>query len=111
MVSFVYPAATHSRFEHSLGVYRNALLFLRQFAEQPDFNSLVTVRDAEILILASLLHDIGHWPYCHPIEDIELEGIPPHESFATRYLARDSISQRLKVIEVYDLSLVRLKYR
>ncbi|MGI9498141.1 MAG: HD domain-containing protein [Mariniblastus sp.] len=96
MVSFVYPAATHSRFEHSLGVYRNALLFLRQFAEQPDFNSLVTVRDAEILILASLLHDIGHWPYCHPIEDIELEGIPPHESFATRYLERDSISQRIK---------------
>ena len=25
MVSFVYPAATHSRFEHSLGVYRNSL--------------------------------------------------------------------------------------
>jgi HD superfamily phosphohydrolase len=96
MVSFVYPAATHSRFEHSLGVYRNALLFLRQFAEQPDFNSLVTKRDAEILILAALLHDIGHWPYCHPIEDIELEGIPSHESFATRYLERDSISERMK---------------
>ena len=95
MVSFVYPAATHSRFEHSLGVYRNSLLFLRQFAEQPDFNSLVTKRDAEILILAALLHDLGHWPYCHPIEDIELEGIPSHESFATRYLERDSISERI----------------
>tara|TARA_B110000495_G_scaffold8141_1_gene5986 strand:- start:74 stop:1420 length:1347 start_codon:yes stop_codon:yes gene_type:complete len=96
MVSFVYPAATHSRFEHSLGVYRNSLLFLRQFAEQPRFNSLVTVRDAEILILASLLHDIGHWPYCHPIEDIELEGIPSHESFATRYFERDSIADRIR---------------
>ena len=96
MVSFVYPAATHSRFEHSLGVYRNSLLFLRQFAEQPRFNSLVTVRDAEILILASLLHDIGHWPYCHPIEDIELEGIPSHESFAKRYLGRDSIADRIQ---------------
>jgi HD superfamily phosphohydrolase len=96
MVSFVYPAATHSRFEHSLGVYRNSLLFLRQFAEQPEFNSLVTVRDAEILILASLLHDIGHWPYCHPIEDVELEGIPSHESFATRYFGRDSISERIR---------------
>lgn len=96
MVSFVYPAATHSRFEHSLGVYRNSLLFLRQFAEQPRFNSLVTVRDAEILILASLLHDVGHWPYCHPIEDIELEGIPSHESFATRYFERDSIADRIR---------------
>ena len=96
MVSFVYPAATHSRFEHSLGVYRNSLLFLRQFAEQPGFNSLVTVRDAEILILASLLHDIGHWPYCHPIEDVELDGIPSHESFANRYLGRDSISEQIR---------------
>ena len=96
MVSFVYPAATHSRFEHSLGVYRNSLLFLRQFAEQPEFNSLVSKRDAEILILASLLHDVGHWPYCHPIEDIELEGIPSHEVFATRYLERDSISQKIQ---------------
>lgn len=96
MVSFVYPAATHSRFEHSLGVYRNSLLFLRQFAEQPRFNSLVTVRDAEILILASLLHDIGHWPYCHPIEDVELDGIPSHESFANRYLGRDSISEQIR---------------
>ena len=96
MVSFVYPAATHSRFEHSLGVYRNSLLFLRQFAEQPEFNSLVTVRDAEILILASLLHDIGHWPYCHPIEDVELDGIPSHESFANRYLGRDSISEQIR---------------
>jgi len=95
MVSFVYPAATHSRFEHSLGVYRNSLLFLRQFAEQPEFNSLVSKRDAEVLILASLLHDVGHWPYCHPIEDIELEGIPSHEIFATRYLERDSISQKM----------------
>ena len=30
LVSTVYPGATHTRFEHSLGVYRNALLYLRQ---------------------------------------------------------------------------------
>ena len=56
----------------------------------------MTVRDAEILILASLLHDIGHWPYCHPIEDVELDGIPSHESFANRYLGRDSISEQIR---------------
>ena len=92
MVSFVYPAANHNRFEHSLGVYRNALLFLRQFAEQPRFRDVVSVEDAKLLILAALLHDIGHWPYCHPIEDIKIEGLPSHESFAKQYICRSSIS-------------------
>ena len=96
MVSFVYPAANHNRFEHSLGVYRNALLFLRQFARQAKFSSLITERDAEILILASLLHDIGHWPYCHPIEDIRIDGLRSHESFAAEYIERETIANLLK---------------
>ena len=96
MVSFVYPAANHNRFEHSLGVYRNSLLFLRQFARQEKFTSLVSSRDAEVLILAALLHDVGHWPYCHPIEDIQIEGLRSHESFASEYIKRDSIASCLK---------------
>ena len=96
MVSFVYPAANHNRFEHSLGVYRNALLFLRQFAHQERFTNVVTARDATLLILAALLHDIGHWPFCHPIEDISIKGLPTHENFATEYITRESIASCLK---------------
>ena len=96
MVSFVYPAANHNRFEHSLGVYRTSLLFLRQFAHQPRFVEAVSARDATLLILAALLHDIGHWPYCHPIEDIQLDGLPSHENFAQKYIARDSIANCLR---------------
>jgi len=44
LVCFVYPAANHNRFEHSLGVYRTALLFLRQFAMQPRFVASVSPR-------------------------------------------------------------------
>ena len=96
LVGFVYPAANHNRFEHSLGVYRTALLFLRQFARQPRFVESVSPRDATLLILAALLHDVGHWPYCHPIEDIELDGLPSHEAFANQYISRDSIANCLK---------------
>lgn len=96
VVRFVYPAAHHTRFEHSLGVYRNALLFLQHFSVDSRFVQSVTSRDAELLILAALLHDIGHWPYCHPIEDIRLEGIPSHESFAAHYLHGDEMATLLR---------------
>ena len=96
MVSFVYPAAHHNRFEHSLGVYRTALLFLRQFAHQERFAQIVSTRDASLLILAALLHDIGHWPYCHPIEDMKIEGVPSHENFAREFIFSESIATCLR---------------
>ena len=92
LVSTVYPAATHSRFEHSLGVYRTALLFLNHFASNERFVSDVSQSEAEAFVLAALLHDIGHWPYCHPIEDIQLEGIPEHEVYCQQYLLDPEIA-------------------
>jgi HD superfamily phosphohydrolase len=85
-VSLVYPGACHTRFEHALGVYHNALRYLRQLWNDARFRAQVSRRDAERLIAASLLHDLGHWPYCHPIEDLRLEGMPPHELFANHFL-------------------------
>ncbi|MFT5302156.1 MAG: HD superfamily phosphohydrolase [Mariniblastus sp.] len=96
MVSFVYPAAHHNRFEHSLGVYRNSLLFLKQFANQSRFTDLIDASDAVVLMLAALLHDIGHWPYCHPIEDIRISDLPTHENFSTDYILRPSIANCIK---------------
>src|SRR6185437_12177242 len=72
LVSLVYPAAIHTRFEHSLGVYRLALLYLRQLSADERFIEAIRPADAEIFIVAALLHDLGHWPFCHPIEEIRL---------------------------------------
>ena len=74
LVSLIYPAAHHTRFEHSLGVYRMALLYLKRLSYDRRFAELVTRHDAEVFIVAALLHDLGHWPFCHPIEDVRLPG-------------------------------------
>ncbi len=76
LVSLVYPAAIHTRFEHSLGVYRLALLYLRQLAHDERFAEAIRPDDAEVFLVAALLHDLGHWPFCHPIEDIRLPSVP-----------------------------------
>ena len=89
-VQFVYPGATHTRFEHSLGVYRITLLLLKRLAHDERFASLVTVKDAETLLLTALLHDIGHFPFCHLIEDIHISSLPVHESLASDYLLGES---------------------
>jgi HD superfamily phosphohydrolase len=96
MVSLVYPGATHSRFEHSLGVYRLALLYLAQLGTDDSFAAAVTVREAEAFVVAALLHDVGHWPFCHPIEDLRIPSVPRHESLAERSIAEQEISRILR---------------
>jgi uncharacterized protein len=96
LVSLVYPAAIHTRFEHSLGVYRLALLFLRQLSYDSRFEGAISPADAELFLVAALLHDVGHWPFCHPIEDIRLPSVPQHELFANSFLLEGEIADALR---------------
>ncbi len=70
-VLLVYPGARHSRFEHSLGVFHIAGQFLKQLLKStspPNIN----LPDACVLLAASLLHDIGHYPYSHLLEEMQM---------------------------------------
>ncbi|MGI9471622.1 MAG: HD domain-containing protein [Rubripirellula sp.] len=80
MVSLVYPGATHSRLEHSLGVYHNALRLLARFSSDDDFAQRISPSMTEAFVVAALIHDVGHWPFCHPIEDMGLSDLGEHES-------------------------------
>lgn len=91
-VRTVYPSATHTRFEHSLGVYHLALRYIRHFQAHDNFIRDVSDEEIEIFILAALLHDIGHWPYCHPMEDMQLPQVPHHEHFAELAISSPEIS-------------------
>jgi len=95
LVSLVYPGAVHSRLEHSLGVYRLALEFLRRLGNDPRFTAVIDDRDASAFIAAALVHDVGHWAYCHPIEDMRLPGIPRHESLVEGLLANGPLGDVL----------------
>jgi HD superfamily phosphohydrolase len=96
LVGQVYPAAHHSRFEHSLGVYRLALLYLQQLSYDDRFTNAITPVDAELFLAAALLHDLGHWPFCHPIEDMRLPGVPHHEMFANSFLLEGEVADVLR---------------
>lgn len=96
LVSAVYPGATHSRFEHSLGVYRLACEVLRHFTRSDArFCKFVAPEDAELFLVACLLHDVGHWPYCHPIEDIGLPEIPAHEQLARELICDGELADAI----------------
>ncbi|WP_396611965.1 HD domain-containing protein [Haloferax sp. S1W] len=61
-VRLVYPSASHTRFEHSLGVYHLASRALSHLGIEGE--------EAAHVRAAALLHDIGHGPYGHQTEDL-----------------------------------------
>ena len=68
-VSRVWPGARHTRFEHSLGVMhltRRAIEELRAHGASEMFTDV----DARTAVAAALLHDIGHYPFSHAIEEL-----------------------------------------
>lgn len=87
LTSLVYPGATHTRFEHALGVFHNAIRYLLQLGKDPRLASVLDPKGAELLMAAALLHDLGHWPFCHAIEDMSLPELESHEAFAAEFLA------------------------
>ncbi|MBX3462031.1 MAG: HD domain-containing protein [Planctomycetes bacterium] len=71
--SLVYPGATHTRFEHSIGTLHVCDQLLdacnRNAARDPAVCHRVTDAERRVLRAAALLHDVTHIPYGHNIED------------------------------------------
>lgn len=113
LTELVYPGATHTRFEHSLGVMEMATrIFDRLAAEngaqmEETFKDVETLRDApmararQVCRLAALLHDTGHSCFSHAAEAVLHEG-SDHESLTVHLLeSREFLGQLLNA-EFFD---------
>jgi len=87
----VYPGATHTRFEHALGAYHLARRALAQL-EEVTGSAPVPSSDLRRLKLSALLHDIGHYPFSHALEEA---GLPHHEELAARHLQAGELAKQL----------------
>ena len=92
----VYPGAVHTRFDHALGVYHltGRALGLLERSGQLDG---VQEHERSILRLAGLLHDIGHYPFSHALEELETGLVPDdHEQLAGSFLAEPEVAAALE---------------
>jgi len=85
----VYPGAVHSRFLHALGVYHLVSRAVSVLDADGALDTLTAEERAELPLvrLAALLHDVGHYPFSHAMEELGPEAIPGHhEEMAGRFL-------------------------
>ena len=76
----VYPTAEHSRFSHSLGVYE---IVRRMVTEIKSLSVELSEYDKICVMLAGLLHDVGHGPFSHAFEHITNHS---HEDYTAKII-------------------------
>ncbi|MBM2826377.1 MAG: metal dependent phosphohydrolase [Dehalococcoidia bacterium] len=69
-VYLIYPGATHTRFSHSIGAYHLARLALQHLISIANIDPEV----GRATLAAAMLHDIGHFPLSHVIDEISIDG-------------------------------------
>jgi HD superfamily phosphohydrolase len=89
-VSRIWPGARHTRFEHSLGVMHLARLAVDHLRTTSKGRWL-TDEDARVAVAAALLHDVGHYPFSHAIEELG-PPIVPHERAGRRIIEGPEIA-------------------
>jgi HD superfamily phosphohydrolase len=83
----VYPGATHTRAAHSIGVYHLARRLLLNLSEY-GAGSWLSSGGVRSFLCASLLHDLGHFPYAHSLKELPLES---HEALTGAIIMREPL--------------------
>lgn len=84
LTSLVYPGGNHTRFQHTIGAMHlmtQALEVLRSKG------ILITEEEGEAVVIAILMHDIGHGPFSHTLEKTIVPGVS-HEELSALFMER-----------------------
>lgn len=88
MTHLVYPGALHTRFHHAIGAMHLMGLAVETIRSK---GNVITEKEEEAVIIAILLHDIGHGPFSHALEHTIVNGVP-HEHISR--LLMDNLNTR-----------------
>jgi HD superfamily phosphohydrolase len=106
LTDYIYPGATHTRFEHCLGVMevatrafdrlasRHGSLLERTFQTVEGMKDRPLAKGRQLLRLAALLHDVGHACFSHAAEEVIHRGAG-HEELTVRIIAEPDFLGRL----------------
>lgn len=87
---YVYPAANHTRFEHSLGVMYLAGVLAQNLPVELNDETI------EFIKLSALLHDVGHGPFSHVFDSILSKKLgKTHEDLASWIIKNSEIAETL----------------
>ncbi|XP_043110540.1 uncharacterized protein LOC122355940 isoform X3 [Puntigrus tetrazona] len=108
----VYPGATHTRFEHSLGVAYLAGCLLKSLRDkQPELMKQLNITDRDVLCvqIAALCHDMGHGPLSHLFDGMFIPQVLPDKNWEHENASVDMFKHMVeknglkKVMEQYGL--------
>lgn len=100
MAHLVYPGAVHTRLHHSLGSYHLMCIAINELRSK---GVEITLEEEVAAKAAILLHDIGHAPFSHALENVLLPGID-HEVMGHKimnWLNRDFKGELQMAIDIF----------
>ncbi len=104
LASVVYPGARHTRFQHSLGAFYLMTEAVKSLSEKGVY---IFDSEAEAVQAAILMHDIGHGPFSHVLENTLIHGIS-HEDISLMMM--EQINRDLKGQLALAISIFKDEY-
>ena len=111
LLDSVFPSASHSRFEHSLGVFHLANNYINLLENKSEVQ-LFTIKEKQCVCLAGLFHDLGHGPFSHIFDNIlakydNSDIIKKHEIRSQHIVEKIFKLVNPKEFNGYDIDLIK----
>ena len=96
LISLIYPGATHTRFEHSIGTMNLGSKLARELELDEE--------DIELIRVSALLHDIGHGPFSHVSESVlSVKHEKLTEYVVKKTSMKDLLDEKFDVDKIIDI--------